>query len=854
MVDSRVGPTVQRPTHDISLTYGSTTVNLRLCDGKGKPDPRAWRKAPAPRTALQIRTGDPSYSSYELPYTPITQKDWSVGRGNGDFDKDGARYYDSYGLDTRMGDIILGPKATDTSVAYHSKIVKNGTAEHFTSSQMYASSIVFASTWTMQVITAKVKVLVPGTITFYIYSNSGGSPNISLASGDVYVATLGQEVDASANISYTFAPGTYWIVVQGVTLSVFTGALAGTTSKYWGGSWILSASDTTFAYTLENMPSGKLKFFEYKQTLYAITIDDVSSAPRMFYNGYKGMALSNTGQSSSLNTSLNLSGIDLTGKVAVIVSGRGSTELVSWRTILGNSQSGTNDQIAVKPPWNITQDTTTMFAILGCDNWTEVTGHGLTKPVSDVLVVDDIIYICQSSQAYIRRGRIKTDGTWDTWVDDGTNAADFLEMIPDTTGKRKIWRAQAVASLVSKSDVKAWGSNLSFSTAITCGNPHYRITNLLPYGTPQIPWIMKEDSFGSISNDVYAAVPLAEMASVRSERNGKAACQFGVYLFFSLLDGFERFYDNRLDDIGPNKDEGLPIGRQGPISKALPYPGGIIAAVDGGSDNTSAILFYNQMGWHELYRSTAGSRIQDMFVQVIPGGAVDRLWFCEEEDAKWLPICLNTRKQEDYLYNSTGYMVTAWYYGGFREISKYLDSLQIFSENLATDHRTLTVEYQTNSEADTDTWHAFPSTYTTSPMQDIDFSTAGDVSGNRWRLKITLTSDDTSKTPRVIAYTMNTVTRVKPKKGWALTFLADDATRAIQGEASAISADELISQLETWADSDNAPTPITLRSNFSEFDNLKIFIDPPNITPLKEVINGAQRDFGAIGTINVYEV
>ena len=57
------------------------------------------------------------------------------------------------------------------------------------------------------------------------------------------------------------------------------------------------------------------------------------------------------------------------------------------------------------------------------------------------------------------------------------------------------------------------------------------------------------------------------MKSVKSIINGTAAMQFGVYLYFNLEGGMvERYYDQRLDDVGPNRDEGLPADRQGEIN------------------------------------------------------------------------------------------------------------------------------------------------------------------------------------------------------------------------------------------------------------------------------------------------
>ena len=248
----------------------------------------------------------------------------------------------------------------------------------------------------------------------------------------------------------------------------------------------------------------------------------------------------------------------------------------------------------------------------------------------------------------------------------------FIGSDPDTEGKLKIWRAIRATAKVSSSDVKAWGNNLAFGNEIVCGNPRTRINGLAVYGEPLIPWVLKEDSIGSIQNGIYAEIPIGEMRSVRSELNGRAWLPYGVYLYFSLLDGVEKFYENRLDDCGPNRDEGFPSDRKGEITHMISFPGRIFAAIDAGEGGVSSIQCYNQIGWHEIYRSSStGLRITRMFVQVIPGASA-RLWFSEGEEINWLPISLNPQTQNDHKYHASGELITAWVYGGYKEIKKFL--------------------------------------------------------------------------------------------------------------------------------------------------------------------------------------
>lgn len=734
----RVGPADPRQTHDISLSDGLITLYLRLANGQGEPEPLSWREDPAPRTALQIRTGDPSYSNYELPYTPITQKDFGGGRGSADFERDATRYYHGAGVDTRRGDLILAPQVS-----------------------------------------------------------------------------AGQAV-------------TTW-------------------------------------------PENSI-FFLYRQALYVVC-SHPSGAPQIWQNGWRASATAGSG-GSTVNTALSFAADALAGKIMRLTSGAGTQDAVQWRVISTNT-AGPNTTITVSPAWNYAIDTTTEFVLLGLDSWTEITGHGLTQPVTDVLVAGNTIYFAQGENTNIRRGRIASGG-WE-WLDDGTNKATFLELIASPTGKNLVWAAQATACLVFSGELIDWSATTSLTLTVqnsgkTIGNQKYKITGLAAYGTPQAPWVFKENEFGSMgggtatTTDFYSRVAINELAAVSSELNGAAALQSDQYLYFSMLDGLERYMDNRLDDRGPNRDEGLPAFYRGPITKMIGYPGGILATVIQNPailSTNSMILYYNQLGWSELWTNPSSTgapaitRVTGLAVQVIPGETVDRLWFISGSTAYWMPIALNPLKQPGYLFRSAGDWISSWYWGGYREVKKYLDSLVLYTENLSGPRGiTVTASYQTDGEGDSDQWHLI-GTFTQSPIQRLLFTPDATAYGQRWRLKLRLATGDPAVTPRVIALTMNTVTRIEPKRSWNLTFLADDVLRDQQGQATMISAEELRSQIQTWATSDTQPTPITAHSNYlALFDGLKVFIDPPVIRPVEVTASpnpAGKKRIKLIGTVSIYE-
>jgi hypothetical protein len=331
---------------------------------------------------------------------------------------------------------------------------------------------------------------------------------------------------------------------------------------------------------------------------------------------------------------------------------------------------------------------------------------------------------------------------------------------------------------------------------------------------------------------------------------------------FSLLDGMERYYDQRLDDIGPNLGEGFPSGRQGPIYHMIPYPGGVIACVDAGSEGYSSVLFWNQLGWHEIYRGAYGKRIRRVHVQVIPGEAVDRLWVSEGDTTYWLPICLNPRKQSDYTYYDGGdaYIVSSWFYGGFKEINKFWKSLTTFTEKVElSSSQSVSIQgyYQTDVEDDGDAWHALPSAYATPPVEEIALSSTYNVTGKRWRYKLVFITNSATATPRLLAITVDSVTRIPTKRSWSVSFLTSDAMRQISdGAADTVSYETLIAQLMTWADTSqgaNSTKPLTLGGNLAYYDSKKVFIDPLSINLTSVQLNESRRIVSAVCTMTMYE-
>ena len=865
MSDPIVSPTEEHLTHMLSLSDGQVTLGLRLCNGQGQPDFRQIREIITPQTTIRTGTGVPTHSDKEPPFLSFQQDDWSGGRGSLEYGMDASRFMDSKNAHTQSaGKVFNGPKATEASGLTNEIGPEISSGEDAVTINQYwvASPITPSGNFSLR--RARFygdalwsEVTGPGyyaegmtdSVTFTaevkLLADSGGVPGTELSYNSKKVTINRGDMRFDIPIIYNLSSGTtYWIAYK--TNHLWYGSVK-TAEPYivkrYVSSWETYAANSILDFTLFDTAYGTNRFFEYKRALYCIRSSDDRSAPKLFLNGYRGVAVSNAGTQHLLKSGLSLTTNVLVGCVAYLTGGTGSNEDTPWRLITANTSGG---DISVTPNWNVPHDTTTEFVILNCDSWQEITGHGLSGPITDVLVVGDYIYFAQGTNVFIRRAEFyNSSGTWTRRYDDETKKYDLLEYQNADSGK--IWGANAATAAVSKvNPVTSWTDLASWGTEITCGSKSKRITNILTYGEYNNLYVLKEDSFGYLDDsDVFIEIPLDEMKSVSDLRNGRVAVRHSNYLYFSFLEGFERYYDMRLDDIGPNRDEGLPENRRGAIRSAVAYPGTIYISLETNS-GFSSILVWNGLGWHEVYRSElSGLSIRNLFIQPIPGDVVDRMWVSQEEDVLWLPISVNPLRQSGYLYTDEAFVETYWYYGGMRDLNKYFRRIKVESENLNSG-ASIDVSFMVDGDTD---WRLI-GTLNQSPVDSLDLNECGtEISGRRIRFRFKLNTYE--NTPAILRATvLDLVERQPAMRTFDLTFLVDDQDVDLNGFETGWTAKQIRDQLETWWDSNETSIPLTLGAYHELFDDLSVMIEPAPIQPI-EYIRDSGGNLRMIGRMKV---
>jgi len=868
----RVSPTEPEPTHHVSLRdRNGLELGLILCDEKGNAlrTPSSFLKNPIETTALKQTSGNSSYDIFDYPYNPIVQDDLSGGRGSQDFERDSTKYYDSFRTKSgRANKAYAGPLETYASggrdmdqsipgsVKWHTLI---DDARHiykrFTASASYTAALA----WLLVRITGT-----PSDLTIAVYSDSAGDVGSELDS--VTVASTRMDDILSEwlceTISQALTSSTaYWVVVYAASTDnsenhwkIGVKDASGTT--YYSGAFdnTPTGADFDLYYRLTDANATRNCIpFTYKEQQYFV-VNESSGAPSLYMAGDRGAADSNSGQLTKLiDATKSWTADEWIGSVVVVIAGTGLNEPQPWRIITDNDATS----LTVDSAWTITHDTTTVYVILGT-KLTEITGHGLTAPVTDVLVsTQEVIYFAQGPSVNIRRARFYNNaGTWTReYAADGTNKGNLFAYMP--LGKKIVLannNNSGSVTIAIEDTVPAWGTDITFATAINVDSKYIRINGLLIYpnssGTETI-WIYKENGIWVHAGGTGEAeeASLKEFRAVRSQYAGVRPLLHNVYMYFPLQYGLERYYGSQYDDIGPNLGEGLPANRRGPIVWMVGYPGKFFAAIDAGSSGYSSIL--DSDGWHERYRAPLGQQIKSMTIQTIPGTTLDRLWVYQGNDMVYLPMPSETPSElEDanYLYAPEFSVTLARMHAGMFDVQKMIKTIKLQTENLEVDASTNEpiCYFELDYKLDGDTaWTTFDDVFKESPTQSIDLAPLFGMAGRRVQFRVRGYTTDNTKTPILLAIIINAVIRTDVKYMYPLFFRLMDKEPLLSGEEyEPTTAAERLKILEDWADA-SSDSMLKMRSVSPLFDDKLVFLNPPTTRMVrwsKDADNEFQKD------------
>lgn len=377
---------------------------------------------------------------------------------------------------------------------------------------------------------------------------------------------------------------------------------------------------------------------------------------------------------------------------------------------------------------------------------------------------------------------------------------------------------------------------------IKVGNLDFdNITNLNTYGDPEALWVMTETGLGEIRNNLYMPLPQRELKIARHPSNGKGCEVSDVYLLFTWRGRLQRYFRQNLEDLGP--DFPYELGElEGDIVDIVTYPGRVYVAIDGGSSGRSMVLCHKGGGWHEVFTSFSGERIQALHIQPIAGGE-DRLWFGCGSDMMWVPIELNPSElpsSSTFRFRGGGYLTTSWVYTADAELNKLFRSLILTLQRATDSDLNVDVLYQIDDE-DADWQVADRSDVKSASAIEHwfgDYSKGDAKAGNRIRVRLVLGSKNSTKSPvvRSIQHRMYRMPEVK----FAYTWLTKASSLSInlRGDEERVVGTQSTVQEAIWLMDGWAATtmPLTVSSNISVIKD-KLVILEPMPTQLLMIVN-----------------
>ena len=365
------------------------------------------------------------------------------------------------------------------------------------------------------------------------------------------------------------------------------------------------------------------------------------------------------------------------------------------------------------------------------------------------------------------------------------------------------------------------------------------ITGMVAYGNIRAnAWIMTEERPFEIQEtdgvSVAVPMPLSELGQLQAHTNGHASAQNDVYLYFNINQHLQRFFSGSLENIGFNRDEGLPSNRQGPIADLLSYPGRIIASTNADA-GWSSVLSRRGSGWHELYRAPRGMPVWSMFTQVVPGALPDRIWMCVDGMLVSLPLpsfTFNPLNDSQYTYYHETSAITGWFTFGYEDIEKLFTTIKLTTENLNGEKTNIKVQYQLDSGTLDGTWTDLPASFTVSPKQRQNIH-AQYVDGTRIRFRIILNTDDATVSPVLRVFTLESIINLPVKYQYTLTFRLMDRNKDAAGSVVDGQLEADLATLKSWFDVPAVPLKLnTWLSSITGDTAPQVVIQAPGIRPL----------------------
>lgn len=818
---------------DADITDGTTTVRFLAAGHR-------------PESLRRIARGQ------GVEQKEISQSSWVGGRGATVLSADPDKFSDSYNAWTHNpGQFTPGPLVrwasikNETANKYHHSANWPGEGVH----QQYRYRTVALAQGQYLAVKKldqwdtdigphfRVNFLARGdvtSLTVYIYSDVAGAPGAAVLTSTITVNTGESSVISYCSACFSGTCGAnQWIVFYQASgaSTIIAGDTDVTVSSVRnnGASWLAEypayyvVTPETYAATLYVRREGdyRVRFFEHLEGLYALRKSN------LYLNGDRGKVTLSAADTATVTSPNGWTTNCFRGCVLKLVDG-------SAYIIIGNNTVG-----------GLTLDRTTKesgdynYVILGSERFMHI--GTMTGPATDAAVCNNGVYLAHGDSVDVEKLKWDTATYTHTLATDAASRAYYLRACV-RAGKVRLYRAYSNRKKYSYAEpgTDIFAAALTWNADQPITNDEARAQGLLDYDGAI--WVPTESDVYSIQDtgagDVSVKRPGPSERAIIDDSNGKGASWWNTNLYFGYMDGFMRLYGRTVDDIGPNRDDGLPLSRRGIVISSQPIFGFMAAAVSGYRSEgwISTLMATPAPGgaWHEIFRGIDSDySIDNLYYQNIPLLS-NRLWFAHGGNPCYATMpntaqnplndtpattVLPSNTYPGMLYSPGAMLKTAWIDWDAPEREKDWTELRVYSENLGA------YPYGTVKPSLT----IWPTTAT--GLVDVTvapYSTqALDVRGNRGQLQWVLEAGDARVPPVLRSFTLRAVQMNEVRYDVLLDFEAANLMELQAFGADAIDANDqpvnIINILDSWQEKS---TRLTLTTKHPAMAQLKGHVEP----------------------------
>jgi len=801
------------------------------------------------------------------------QRSWQGGRGHEKFDDNAEGYWDSLNAWTMtkghvhngvLWRFAKGLRKATTSLSNSKSwrsLVGNqlGISISFTPDETGTYSNIYL--W----VRWHGSSIAENALTVNLCSDSSGNPGTILQTASIDVTNVSGDSISVLKV----LPITAQSLTAGTTYHIFAyGASTSSAAGHWevavdvqhdsskvsanpaAGSptWTSPSPSFSMLYRISDADTSRtFKPFFLDNHLYMVDIkDNKTTASQLYINGDRGKATSAT-SSTLTDTNFGVRSSGWTTNMWAVNEAEGVLPAyvrIARGTGVGQSRpivSNTSDTLSVSPAWDKTPDSTSEYVIYHTYIWQELTSTGLSVVTGEPAVLGNVVYFPHGSAAVIRSMALDyTAATNHKYRDDAAASADLLFTSYDKTDGAIVWRAVNSTVSVSYAKSVAYATNLTFNTAIPCGDTSYLITGLNEKDGLQV---LKENGPGTISGNVFIQLKSGE-EDTPDNTNGIASVVVDKFLYRNWLHSVIRTYGSSNDDIGQDYSSfGLPDKREGVIAYLDAYIATVLAAVDAGTagkrsgGTTSSVLMWDGLAWHELLRGyKTNTRIRMVKAQPCP----------EARNLIWTDVGGELVYQEMPLQKKDPLLDTGSRYqhesvvessiidmGTASDLPKFIKSLTATVKNLNAEGMEVYLDYQTDGDCHTLNWT--PASVLTQSPESTVFLGLSNI--RRFVYRLRLCTDDASTPCDVEGIVPTGYARTPLKMMWTMRIKAGGIYQV--GNQTAVSSQKLFKWL---LDNARLPYAVYMESKYESADGFHVAVHPPRQAPYKPAEPGQPEE------------